>query len=247
MRVVAAVGVMALALGAGDGRTVGAQSADVSVTLTDSPDPVELRQKLTYTINVKNQGPDDAAEVSLAVTLPATSTLVVFTAAPSRCSSRETGLTCNLGSLATGVERRVTITVQPERAGAAVAEVVASSTTPDPGRANNVARATTQVARLRLSVVDKVRIPKTPRAGQKLYMALGVQRSDTGGQLDAGRVTCPAQIAGRAVPVLVRDAYPSPTCVWRIPIRTAGKIFRGRITVSFRGSVASLRFALKVR
>lgn len=249
IRAVVVVGVVVFAFGAANGHTVAELSADLSVTLTDSPDPVELRQKLTYTVTVKNQGPDEARDVSLGISLPATSSVEVSTPAPSRCSSREDGLECSVGPLASGTERRTTITVKPGTVGAALAKAVASSGTPDPVAGNNSARATTRVApaRLRLRVVDWGRSPKVPRAGQKLFFAIAVQRSDTGTRLEAGRVTCPAKVSGRQVPVLVRDTYPSPTCVWRIPYGTAGKTIRGSVVVRFRGRTAGRRFALEIR
>ncbi|HUC20338.1 MAG TPA: DUF11 domain-containing protein, partial [Candidatus Polarisedimenticolaceae bacterium] len=53
-------------------------SADVSVTKTDSPDPVIAGSNLTYTINVSNTGPSDASTLSFSDTLPAGTTLVSF-------------------------------------------------------------------------------------------------------------------------------------------------------------------------
>ncbi len=55
--------------------TVGA-AADLSVTKTDSPDPVQPGANLTYTIIVANAGPSNAATVALADTLPAGTTFV---------------------------------------------------------------------------------------------------------------------------------------------------------------------------
>src|SRR5206468_7856787 len=58
--------------------TTVATSADVSVTKTDSPDPVTAGQNLTYTIIVTNNGPSDAQGVSLTDTIPANTTFVSF-------------------------------------------------------------------------------------------------------------------------------------------------------------------------
>lgn len=46
-------------------------TADVTVQMTDSPDPVRVGSTLTYTITVRNNGPDMAAGVTLTDTLPA--------------------------------------------------------------------------------------------------------------------------------------------------------------------------------
>jgi len=50
--------------------------ADVSVTKSDSPDPVIVGSNLTYTIVVNNAGPSNAASVSLTDSLPANTTFV---------------------------------------------------------------------------------------------------------------------------------------------------------------------------
>jgi uncharacterized repeat protein (TIGR01451 family) len=54
-------------------------SADVSVTKTDSPDPVIAGNNITYTITVTNNGPSDAQSLSLSDAVPANTTLVSVT------------------------------------------------------------------------------------------------------------------------------------------------------------------------
>ena len=55
-------------------------SADIQVTKTDSPDPVNGNANLSYTIVVTNAGPSDAQNVKLSDTVPANTTFVSFTA-----------------------------------------------------------------------------------------------------------------------------------------------------------------------
>src|SRR5262249_15781465 len=52
---------------------------DVTVTKTDSPDPVVAGQEITYTIIVTNLGPSTARMVSLAAPIPAGPTFVSAT------------------------------------------------------------------------------------------------------------------------------------------------------------------------
>jgi len=55
--------------------------ADLAVIKNDTPDPVEAGANLTYTINVINNGPADAQNVSLDDVIPANTTFVSFNAA----------------------------------------------------------------------------------------------------------------------------------------------------------------------
>ncbi|MEK6206025.1 MAG: DUF11 domain-containing protein [Chloroflexota bacterium] len=55
-------------------------AADLSVTKTDSPDPVLAGINLTYTITISNAGPDDAEQVSVSDVIPANTTFVSITA-----------------------------------------------------------------------------------------------------------------------------------------------------------------------
>jgi len=56
--------------------TATGESADLSVTEVDTPDPVIAGNSLTYTIAVNNAGPSNAASVSLSDALPAGTTFV---------------------------------------------------------------------------------------------------------------------------------------------------------------------------
>src|SRR5439155_24328572 len=50
--------------------------ADLSIVKTDSPDPVQSGQELTYTLTVTNNGPDVATDTVVTDTLPSGVTLV---------------------------------------------------------------------------------------------------------------------------------------------------------------------------
>jgi len=83
---------------------------DLSVTKTDSPDPVNVGDNLTYVINVTNNEAD-SVNVTLVDTLPSK---VSFVSAPG-CTHDGSALggvvTCDLGSLAGGASTSVTIIV----------------------------------------------------------------------------------------------------------------------------------------
>ena len=87
------------------------RSADMSVDVTDNPDPVAEDQTLTYKVVVKNNGPSDAASVSLTELIPSAAvTLVSAVPVPQGSCSGSGPVTCNLGSVVSGSVVTVTVT-----------------------------------------------------------------------------------------------------------------------------------------
>ena len=116
--------------------------ADLQVTKTDRPDPVTAGGTVTYTITVKNNGPDRAIGVRVTDTLPAGVTLV---SASQGCTGTTT-VTCNVGNLASGETATITIAVRARTAGTLTNTARVDSNQPvDPVAANNVAVETTTV------------------------------------------------------------------------------------------------------
>jgi uncharacterized repeat protein (TIGR01451 family) len=81
---------------------------DLRVTQVDSPDPVRVGDKVTYTVTVANKGPEIATNVVLTDLLPATATLISAVPSTGSCSGTAT-ITCALGSLANGASATVVI------------------------------------------------------------------------------------------------------------------------------------------
>lgn len=120
--------------------------ADLSVTGTDSPDPVRVGNNLTYFLTTTNNGPDDLTAVTLTDTLPSGTTFVSSTASQGSCSGTST-VTCNLGGIANGDNATVTIVVTPTVAGplSNTATVTGINPNPDPVTANNSITVNTSV------------------------------------------------------------------------------------------------------
>ncbi|HEX5873241.1 MAG TPA: S8 family serine peptidase [Pyrinomonadaceae bacterium] len=126
--------------------------ADLSVSVTESPDPVVPGQNLTYNIQVSNFGPSPADEVTMTNVLPAGTTFV-------SCISSHFNTSCtNSGGTVTGKINilhpvpidsgiRFTLVVKVDAApGTALQNSPsASSVRPDPNPLNNSATAITQV------------------------------------------------------------------------------------------------------
>jgi len=115
-------------------------SADLSITKS-GPASSSAGSPLVYTITVTNNGPSDAAAVSVADPTPAGTSFV------SNNGACITPFPCSLGTMTPGQTKSITstFTTPANFTGTSVANTVtvSSSTTPDPSAANNSATATT--------------------------------------------------------------------------------------------------------
>lgn len=119
--------------------------ADLRVTKSDSPDPILVGNVLTYTIQVRNLGPDPATNVTVSDTLPAG---VNFVSASTGCTEQGRKITCAIGALAAsggGSQETVEIRVRPTSAGTIRNTARVQSREMDPQRANNDDTASTLV------------------------------------------------------------------------------------------------------
>ncbi|MFQ5340583.1 MAG: Ig-like domain repeat protein [Anaerolineae bacterium] len=131
--------------------TVGDKPTDLAVTKTDSPDPVNAGDDLTYIVTVANNGPEDAT-ATLVDTLPAGVSFVSATPGAPTCTQAAGIVTCNLGTVAkNGGSTIVTIVVNVPLATPAGTVLVNSATVtgsrPDSDLSNNTATQETTVFR----------------------------------------------------------------------------------------------------
>lgn len=106
------------------------RSAVLTITKTDSPDPVVVGSNLTYTILVTNTGPSTATNVSITDTLPAGLTFVSATESTGTGTAGEAGgvVTATVPTLAVSNAVTVTIvaTVDATFSGASIANTAAA-------------------------------------------------------------------------------------------------------------------------
>lgn len=120
-------------------------SADLELSLTDSPDPVMVGSPLTYQITVTNHGPLNAADVVLTDALPASVALVSATDSQGVACTGTTTVSCELGSIASGGTAAVTIIVTPDTGGTIENTPAVTGSLTDYNLANNSATASTIV------------------------------------------------------------------------------------------------------
>ncbi len=129
--------------------TVGT-SSDISLTLTDAPDPVTAGTNLTYTATVSNAGPSDANGVTVTLATPANTSFVSGSVAGGGSCAGTTTITCTFtGPVLVGTPRAATIILAVAAAtpsGTVISATAnATSTSTDPTPANNAATTTTTV------------------------------------------------------------------------------------------------------
>ena len=127
--------------------TVGAATADLSVSKSASPNPAAVGGTVTFGISVRNAGPSDARNVVVTDQLP-NGLRVRSSQAPGSCSPLGQTIICNVGTLSAGGGATVTITADvlvSALPGPIVNRVSVTSSTAENNPANNSATASVRI------------------------------------------------------------------------------------------------------
>jgi uncharacterized repeat protein (TIGR01451 family) len=172
-------------------------SADLSVTKSDSPDPVIAGSELTYTIVVSNAGPSTATAVTVTDTLPAGTSYVagVDGSGTTACSLVQPDVVvCDLGTMDPGTSQTVylTVLVDPSVPEGAILtnQAAVSSATPDPVLANNAVWAETGVHASAELWLDKTGEKRSGNPAPVVVYTLTVH-NDAGCEADASSSPTP--------------------------------------------------------
>ncbi len=111
--------------------------ADLSVTVTDSPDPVLQGNDVTYTVTVTNGGPDPAVGVTVTDQIPLSVTFRSATPSQGTCSEQDDTVTCSLGDLAAAGSATVSIVATTDAHGTITTTASVASSTEDPDELDN--------------------------------------------------------------------------------------------------------------
>lgn len=202
--------------------------ADLSITKSDSPDPVIAGKELYYTLTVKNNGPDVASSITVKDTLP--SQVSYVTSSNPNCSAVGQVVTCGVPDLASGASYSFQIKVAVHTNAAAGGPTtifntadVSSDETLDPDMSNNSAtEATTVEDQADLAVTKLCKPDTSPSAGQPINCTVFV---DNNGPSDARGVILTDSILGSS-PFTVSNIVTSQgTCGPAFPAVTSSQQF----------------------
>jgi uncharacterized repeat protein (TIGR01451 family) len=130
---------------------------DLYATVTPSASVVDVNNRLTYTVQVGNNGPSDSTSTTLTLSQ---STGIAIDAAPG-CQLIANAVTCTVGALAVGATRTYTISATAKNSGTATASInlVPASAASDQDLTNNSPAVPVRVrptADLSVSITDSL-------------------------------------------------------------------------------------------
>jgi uncharacterized repeat protein (TIGR01451 family) len=242
--------------------------AALSLTKTDSPDPVLAGNELTYTLTVGNGGPSTAQDVVVTDTLPTGTTLVsaVGGTGTTACAEVQLGIiSCEVGDLAPGESETIFITVHASPSlpdGTVLVNDVSASSPTDPDGADATA-STTVRAQAELWMEKTGRVPAGNPAGALIYTLTvhnhpgsapdATPTSGAGGPSDAQNVVVVDTLPLDKKKLIVQ--FLSPGCSYAAtthlvtcttPTLPAGTAVTFEIQVQIKGSVGSVTNVARV-
>lgn len=125
---------------------------NLSITQSDTPDPVNVASNMSYTLTVANAGPEDATGITMTDTLPAGVTFQSASATQGSCAQAAGIVSCFLGDLTSSSNATINVVVTAPVVTATItnsATVSGNETDPVPG--NNTSNENTVVQNLNVN------------------------------------------------------------------------------------------------
>jgi uncharacterized repeat protein (TIGR01451 family) len=120
-------------------------TANLGLTISAAPNPVQIGQNLTYTVNVSNAGPNDATSVNLTDPVPQNATFISSSSSQGSCATNTGTFTCSLGIIKANAAAQVTLVVSSSVAGTITNTANVSALESDPVTSNNTANTSVSV------------------------------------------------------------------------------------------------------
>jgi uncharacterized repeat protein (TIGR01451 family) len=136
--------VACLIVGLVGGASAAVGSTDLSMTKTDTADPVTVGDSFAYVLTVNNKGANDAGDVITSDTLPSQVSYVSATPSAGTCQKAGSKITCDLGQVNSMTAATVTITVKASRSGTA-SDTASLTSADDTDATNNLDSETTTI------------------------------------------------------------------------------------------------------
>ncbi len=114
-----------------------ANSADMAIVKTGTPNPVTEGTPLTYTLTVTNNGPASATNVTVTDTLPSVVTYLSTSTTQGSCSEAGGTVSCLLGTMANAATATVSILTLPGTPGTVSNTATVAADQTDPNLTNN--------------------------------------------------------------------------------------------------------------
>lgn len=147
---------------------------DLSVTIDDTPNPVDADTIMTYTLSIVNGGPSIAYGMNLTATLPAGASYISHSGTWS-CSHTNGVVTCSRASQAAEATSEVILFVtSPPNGGAATITAVVGSDTEETNPSNNSNSAVTTVQRMANLAISQRDEPDPVYAAHAMTYTLSV-------------------------------------------------------------------------
>jgi uncharacterized repeat protein (TIGR01451 family) len=149
---------------------------DLAITKVDDPDPLFVNDTLTYTLTVRNNGPDTATAVVVTDSLPSGVTFVSASPSQGGCLGDRV-VSCQLGTMAAGATATITVVVRPTVTGTITNTAIVAGHEAESNMANNTASADTLV-KGRVAPVACYSLsvrPRTMRAGKWTIVRVAVR------------------------------------------------------------------------
>lgn len=148
--------------------------ADLSVTISDAPDPAVVGSNITFTMTVWNNGPEGASDVVLSGSLPSNAKFQSLRSPEGwACSTpppESTGsIDCAAETVISGGRAAVAVVVKPVAAGIASTMAAVAGAEPDADPDNNTARQDSVVLP---SVVSQLKVRENERFRPRPWLRL---------------------------------------------------------------------------
>ncbi|MCW2924130.1 MAG: hypothetical protein JWM98_1534 [Thermoleophilia bacterium] len=187
-------------------------TADLGVTISDSPDPALLGGTISYVVSVTNNGPSAATGVLVTDALPSGLTYVSSTSSDATCSFATGTVTCGFGGVANGATETATIRASSTQTGSIANDVSVDSAEADTVSTNDSATATTTVGASADLAVTLADTPDPAALGGAITYTLSVTNNGPSGATGVHAIdVLPAGLAFRAAGSSSTCAYASGT------------------------------------